>query len=619
MESDGQPPSGAAAVETHGSYVFFTADRAFKLLKPVRTPFFDYSTPALRRAACEREVRLNRRMAPDVYLGVSPVLEDGVETDCLVVMRRLPDSRRLSTLVGTPGFLDRVRQVARAVSVFHASLPPDPEAARTSTRDAVADLWTRQNLDDLDQHHADLLGAGELATVRRLATRFLAGREALFASRIAAGRAVDGHGDLLADDIFCMDDGPRILDCLAFSDDLRRGDVAADLAFLAMDLERLAGPAAMAALVDTYVEDTDDHLPAPLLHHWIAYRALVRAKVRAIRAAQGTSDDCRRAAADAVAFRDQCLDHLRAAHGAPDPGGRLTGHGQDHPGRGALGPDRGGRAVLRRGAQGAPGRPPHRPHRRRARPGHVRTGGLGPDLRRAAATGRGAAGTGVVGGARCQLVHGPGTRRGQDDGWTGRGRGGGGPLRGPGRRGGGPHPGPHGPGRRRLRRHPRAGPGVGGALRALARGPNPPPTRRLGVLPHAFRWGGPPFPVGGAVVVAGCMTCAGPRTLGAVPLIYAFDHRHRRPPMDMKDLLGGKGANLAEMASVLELPVPPGFTITTEACRRYMDDGWPRGLDAELDRHLARLEKRTGRALGDPDDPLLVSVRVRAPSSRCPG
>ena len=313
MESDGQPPSGAAAVETHGSYVFFTADRAFKLLKPVRTPFFDYSTPALRRAACEREVRLNRRMAPDVYLGVSPVLEDGVETDCLVVMRRLPDSRRLSTLVGTPGFLDRVRQVARAVSVFHASLPPDPEAARTSTRDAVADLWTRQNLDDLDQHHADLLGAGELATVRRLATRFLAGREALFASRIAAGRAVDGHGDLLADDIFCMDDGPRILDCLAFSDDLRRGDVAADLAFLAMDLERLAGPAAMAALVDTYVEDTDDHLPAPLLHHWIAYRALVRAKVRAIRAAQGTSDDCRRAAADAVAFRDQCLDHLRAA------------------------------------------------------------------------------------------------------------------------------------------------------------------------------------------------------------------------------------------------------------------------------------------------------------------
>jgi pyruvate,orthophosphate dikinase len=97
-----------------------------------------------------------------------------------------------------------------------------------------------------------------------------------------------------------------------------------------------------------------------------------------------------------------------------------------------------------------------------------------------------------------------------------------------------------------------------------------------------------------------------------VPLIYAFDHRHRRPPMELKDRLGGKGANLAEMTSVLGLPVPPGFTITTDACRRYMADGWPPGLDAELERHLARLESAMGRRLGDPDDPLLVSVRSGA-------
>ena len=106
--------------------------------------------------------------------------------------------------------------------------------------------------------------------------------------------------------------------------------------------------------------------------------------------------------------------------------------------------------------------------------------------------------------------------------------------------------------------------------------------------------------------LAGCV-----RSL-AVPLIYAFDHRHRRPPMEMKDLLGGKGANLAEMASVLELPVPPGFTITTAACLRYMDGGWPTGLDKELDRQLSRLQKRAGRTLGDPSDPLLVSVRSGA-------
>jgi len=97
-----------------------------------------------------------------------------------------------------------------------------------------------------------------------------------------------------------------------------------------------------------------------------------------------------------------------------------------------------------------------------------------------------------------------------------------------------------------------------------------------------------------------------------VPYVFAFDHKHRRPPMELKDLLGGKGANLAEMTSVLGLPVPPGFTISTDACRAYMAGGWPEGLDAEIAKHVARLEKRMGRKLGDPADPLLVSVRSGA-------
>jgi pyruvate,orthophosphate dikinase len=100
--------------------------------------------------------------------------------------------------------------------------------------------------------------------------------------------------------------------------------------------------------------------------------------------------------------------------------------------------------------------------------------------------------------------------------------------------------------------------------------------------------------------------------MSAPPLVYAFDHRHRRPPMELAGLLGGKGANLAEMASVLGLPVPPGFTITTDACRSYLLSGWPAKLDGQLDRHLTRLEKRSGRTFGDPDDPLLVSVRSGA-------
>ena len=103
-----------------------------------------------------------------------------------------------------------------------------------------------------------------------------------------------------------------------------------------------------------------------------------------------------------------------------------------------------------------------------------------------------------------------------------------------------------------------------------------------------------------------------PLDFPTVPLVYAFDHKHRRSPRDMKDLLGGKGANLAEMMSVLNLPVPHGFTVTTDACREYMKGGWPKGLDLEIAKQVAALEKKMGRKLGNVADPLLVSVRSGA-------
>ncbi|HEX2700396.1 MAG TPA: pyruvate, phosphate dikinase [Acidimicrobiales bacterium] len=97
-----------------------------------------------------------------------------------------------------------------------------------------------------------------------------------------------------------------------------------------------------------------------------------------------------------------------------------------------------------------------------------------------------------------------------------------------------------------------------------------------------------------------------------MPLVFPFDHKHRVSPMNLKDLLGGKGANLAEMTSVLKLPVPPGFTITTDACRAYMEGGWPDGLTGEVDKQVRKLEKAMKKKVGDPKDPLLVSVRSGA-------
>ncbi len=96
--------------------------------------------------------------------------------------------------------------------------------------------------------------------------------------------------------------------------------------------------------------------------------------------------------------------------------------------------------------------------------------------------------------------------------------------------------------------------------------------------------------------------------------MYPFDHPHAEPRA-LVDLLGGKGANLAEMTSVLALPVPPGFTITTAACRTYRTEGWPAGLDAEVATALEDLETTVGRRFGDADDPLLVSVRSGAARS----
>ena len=96
---------------------------------------------------------------------------------------------------------------------------------------------------------------------------------------------------------------------------------------------------------------------------------------------------------------------------------------------------------------------------------------------------------------------------------------------------------------------------------------------------------------------------------------YPFDHDHGLAPDDLTALVGGKGANLVIMATELGLPVPPGFTLTTEACRAYLADGWPAGLDEELRVQMARVEEAVGRGFGDPADPLLVSVRSGAPVS----
>jgi len=303
--SEHAPP--AALAETHISVLVSIGDRVFKLKKPVTMGFLDFSTLEARRAACNREVELNRRFAPDVYLGVADVMgPDGRVCDHLVVMRRMPAERRLATLVTEGRFIDdHLRHIAHVVATFHASAPTSVAIAEAASPDVVRGNWDA-SFEQLRRFVGPVLDGTSCARVEQLVHRYLDGRQPLFRRRMAERRVRDGHGDLQAEDIFCLDDGPRILDCIEFDDRLRHCDVLADVAFLAMDLERLGSPEGARRFLDLYRELSAETYPQTLAHHYVAYRAHVRAKVACLRHGQGDAD----AAAAAISLLELALRHL---------------------------------------------------------------------------------------------------------------------------------------------------------------------------------------------------------------------------------------------------------------------------------------------------------------------
>ena len=254
-------------------------------------------------------MRLNRRFAPDVYLGVADVLDPaGDVCESLVVMRRLPAAARLSTLVRSGvDVSDPLRTLARRLAAFHATARHDHATAAEGTRDATRGRW-RATFEQTRADRGTILDAGRTAEVERLALRYLEGREPLFAARVAAGLVRDGHGDLLADDVFVLPDGPRVLDCLEFDDRLRYVDGIDDAAFLAMDLEHLGAPEAARTFLDRYAEFAGVPRVPSLEHHYIAYRAFVRAKIACLRARR----EDEQATTEARAYTELALRHLRA-------------------------------------------------------------------------------------------------------------------------------------------------------------------------------------------------------------------------------------------------------------------------------------------------------------------
>jgi hypothetical protein len=290
-----------AVRETHISRVLLTRDRAYKFKKPVRLPFVDYSTLDRRRTFCREEIRLNRRLAPDIYRGVRAVVSvtprielapedsDGA-IDFVVEMRRYDERCTLAQRLAARSAGEReVRAVGRRLAEFHAAAdrPAHPERSVPAFVAMLAENFA--TLRDL---------GGDVEDAAALADAVLGGRRPELVRRARAGLVRDGHGDLRAEHVV-LERGIEIVDCVEFDPALREIDVGLDLAFLVMDLLRHDARLA-AALVYAYREAGGDPGDDALLTFFAAQRALIRAKVALVRATQVDAADAARRRADAA-------------------------------------------------------------------------------------------------------------------------------------------------------------------------------------------------------------------------------------------------------------------------------------------------------------------------------
>lgn len=293
-------PQRVTVRQTHISAVFLAGDLAYKVKKPVDLGYLDFSTLAKRRLFCDEEVRLNRRLAPAVYLGVVPIVMAGdcvrVETDgepveWAVKMVRLPDDAcLLHRLEAGQVEAETVRGLARRIASFHADAPGGERDAPFARFDAVA-RNARDNLDASAGQVGDTVSAATFARLRELLERHLARLRPLIEARARCGVPRDTHGDLRLDHVYLFPDRPppddvAIVDCVEFNERFRLADPVADMAFLAMDL-RSRGRADLAmAFADAYFDAANDPQGRELLAFYSAYRAMVRAKVRGVELAE---------------------------------------------------------------------------------------------------------------------------------------------------------------------------------------------------------------------------------------------------------------------------------------------------------------------------------------------
>jgi hypothetical protein len=295
-------------IETHISFVLVAGAHAYKFKKAVRPGFLDYSTLARRRHFCAEELRLNRRLAPELYLGVveatgtpeAPLLGgDGPVIDCAVHMRAFAQDQLWDRLARRGALRDaHVDELAGVLCEFHAHAAVADAAGTLGTPAQVR----QPMLDNLDALHGLLAHEADRAALQGLreweAREWLA-RERDFARRLGEGRVRECHGDLHLGNVILVDGHGVIFDGIEFNDEFRWIDVISDVAFMAMDLQAHDLHALAQRFVDAYLQCSGDYDGVRVLRYCVVQRALVRAKVAALRATQpGCEAEAARAALD---------------------------------------------------------------------------------------------------------------------------------------------------------------------------------------------------------------------------------------------------------------------------------------------------------------------------------
>ncbi|MHB8105673.1 MAG: hypothetical protein ACYDG5_09100 [Dehalococcoidales bacterium] len=273
-------------VQTQISYVFLAGEYVYKIKKPVDMGFLDYSTMEKRLYYCKKEVVLNQRLSTDVYLGVVPITQEkdwiiggkGEAKEYAVKMRRLPQDAMMDVLLQqnkvTPAMVEKV---AGLLVTFHKNAATSEEITRLGGIEAVIHN-TSENFSQTEKYFNVIIQPETFQRIKTYTEDFIKVNRALFLKRMAEGKVRDGHGDLHAAHI-CFYKGICIYDCIEFIDRLRYTDVAADIAFLAMDLDHYGRQDLSRIFINAYVTKSGDKELLKLLNFYKCYRAYVRGKV----------------------------------------------------------------------------------------------------------------------------------------------------------------------------------------------------------------------------------------------------------------------------------------------------------------------------------------------------